>query len=92
MPDDLSPLAKIAGYLDTRAKQRQAARDALLTQFTDRERALIQEAAVMGYVLGVKNGPHRETIPPDPQILVEVVDACMVHSDLYPTIANGATP
>lgn len=84
-----TPLELIAGYLDTRAKQRTAAVECLASGFTERELLLIKEAAVMGYVQGVRSGPHRDKIPPDLQIVTEVLDACMVHDDLYPTIAGG---
>lgn len=81
----------LAGYLQRRAEDRARAVETLLHGFTDRERALIREAAVMGYVTGAMCGPHRTRIPPDSAILQEVVDACLTHSDLYPTITGDPT-
>lgn len=63
-----------------------------LTALTDRERALVLEAAVMGYVRGAIHGAgHRApNVPPDSAILAEVVDACLAMPNLYPTIARRA--
>lgn len=86
-----TPLEQLVGYFEIRAKQRAEARERLAVGFTERELRLIREAAVMGYVQGVQSGPHRDRIPPDSQILIEVLDACLVHSDLYPTITGDAS-
>lgn len=81
-------LELLAGYLDTRAQQRAEAVRARLERLSHRERALVREAAVMGYVHGATFGPHRDKIPPDSAILAEVVEACIAHSDLYPSISG----
>lgn len=83
-----STLDLLAGYIGRRAKDRQAAIERLASGFTERELRLIREAAVMGYVQGAMSGPHRTAIPPDAQIVHEVLDGCMTHPDLYPTIAG----
>jgi hypothetical protein len=78
-------------YLAIRDQQRaDAVRDTLATM-TDRERALVREAAVMGYVTGARTHAHRDRIPPDADILAEVVGACLAMDDLYPTIAGRTT-
>lgn len=82
-------LSLLSGYLDRRAKQRAKAVEMLAGAFTERELRLIREAAVMGYVQGATSGPHRTAIPPDTQILHEVIDGCLSHPDLYPTITGG---
>ncbi len=78
-------------YLSTRAAQREAAVDVALSWLSPREARLVREAAVMGYVQGAINGKHRDRIPPDTKVLREVVDACLAHSDLYPTINGGGS-
>jgi hypothetical protein len=56
-----------------------------------REQKLVREAAVMGYVRGSMHGrlAGREgvqpVIPPDSEVLAEVVSACLSMPDLYPT-------
>jgi len=84
----MSSIDLIAAYLDTRARQRTEVVDRLASRFTELELRLIREAAVMGYVQGVMSGPHRDKIPPDEQIVREVMDACLSHPDLYPTITG----
>jgi hypothetical protein len=67
--------AELAGYLDA---------------MTPRERRLVRDAAVMGYVRGNMAGKCGDfTIPPDVEILHEVVDACLAFPDLYP-VTNAA--
>lgn len=61
-----------------------AVRD-VLTALTDRERALIKDAAVMGYVRGTLH-PRGEPVPKDGAIVTEVIDACLAFPDLYPAI------
>jgi hypothetical protein len=63
----------------------------LVNGMTGRERALVREAAVMGYVRGVLAVPggHRETIPPDAEVLAHVVLCCLSTQDLYPAMARA---
>lgn len=74
------------------ARQAQHAEDVTtaLSRLSERELRLVKEAAVMGYVQGVRSMPggHRATIPHDREIVVRVVDACLAFGDLYPTIAD----
>lgn len=72
-------------YLEQRAADRAGAVNAVLAQLTDRERALVKDAAVMGYVQGRRH-PEGEPHPRDGHVLVGVIDACLAHPDLYPAI------
>lgn len=82
-PDDF-----LLDYLAKRDAERADAVQERLATLTERERLLIKEAAVMGYVQGVRNGPYRDKIPGDRAILAEVVQACISFNDLYPTISG----
>lgn len=58
-----------------------------------RERRLVQEAAVMGYVRGarageVAGGYGKTEIPDDQAITHEVVSACLHMSELYPVMVR----
>lgn len=54
---------------------------------TDRERLLVKEAAVMGYVRGTM-APKGEKHPKDSAVVQEVVTACLSFRDLYPTLTG----
>lgn len=58
---------------------------------TDRERALVREAAVMGWVRGVLSTGVEPNIPPDMTIVRTVIGACQHMRDLYPTL-GGESP
>lgn len=60
------------------------------TSLTDRERRLVKEAAVMGYVQGAMRyaGAAAVEVPPDRWITSTVIDACLDASDLYPTLSG----
>jgi hypothetical protein len=60
---------------------------AVFGALTDRERLLVREAAVMGYVRGTM-ALKGEKIPKDSAITQEVVTACLSFPDLYPTITG----
>lgn len=81
--------APLPEYLITYLEQRDTARaDAVrvfLASLTGRERALVQDASVMGYVRGTM-APKGEEIPLNAAILAEVVGACFVFPDLYPAV------
>lgn len=85
----------LIAYFARRMRDRADAVNARLATFTDRERALIREAAVMGYVRGFNDGQTApgfgEKVPGDMQIVADVIDACLAAPDLYPTI-SGHTP
>ncbi len=77
----------MTGYLDARDTQRMADANAVAAGLTPRERALVREAAVMGYVRGTM-APKGEKIPKDGAIVFEVIDACLAFRDLYPTLTG----
>lgn len=72
-------------YLEQRDNARAEAINTFLATLTDRERALMREAAVMGYVRG-RMHPKDEKHPKDSAVFAEVIDAALAVPDLYPTI------
>ncbi|ONK09482.1 hypothetical protein [Streptomyces sp. MP131-18] len=83
MPDVLPDY--LVRYLEQRAQQRADAINNVLARLTDRERALIRDAAVMGYVQGRRH-PEGDPHPKDGDVLTQVIDACFSFADLYPAI------
>lgn len=80
----------LLGYLAERDKQRAEDVRRILTELTPRERSLVKDAAVMGYVRGTMTA-EGERIPKDSAILAEVIDACLAAPDNFPAIATGVT-
>jgi hypothetical protein len=80
----------LINYLADRDAQRTRNVEATLAALTERERRLIREAAVMGYVQGRRH-PDDEDHPKDAAVLALVVDACLAHPDLYP-VTSGILP
>jgi hypothetical protein len=76
---------QLVDYFEQRQQARADRVRAFLDNLTDRERALVHDAAVMGYVRGTRH-PRDEEIPLDPAIIADVVNACFVSPDLYPTV------
>lgn len=89
MPDALPE--PLLAYFAAREAARAEAVVAFLSKLTDREVALMKEAAVMGYVQGVMH-PKGDRIPNNRQILTTVVDACFTFPDLYPAVDSVANP
>lgn len=87
MTDPLSP--ELAAYLETRARQREQDIDARLAELTPRERSLVRDAAVMGYVLGSRHG-NREPFPLDVPIMRGVVYAALREDGPYYAVLRGA--
>ncbi|MFE1451965.1 hypothetical protein [Streptomyces olivaceoviridis] len=83
--------SQVDAVLDEYFAKRQAARAKRVRDFLDslspRERALVQEAAVMGYVRGSMH-PRGEEIPLNADILADVINACFAFPDLYPAVAT----
>lgn len=74
-------------YLEMRERQRSQAVNDLLGSFTERERGLVRDAAVMGFLLGTMHGPTTpDNHPMDSDVVSRVVSHCQPHRDLYPTI------
>lgn len=88
-------MTELPEFLVTYFDRRQAARadriKAFLGALTHREHALVEQAAVMGYVRG-SMAPKGEEIPLNKEILAEVVDACFVFPDLYPVFNADLAP
>lgn len=81
----------LLAYFAQRETARAEAVTAFLAKLTERERRLMREAAVMGYVRG-RMHPDSEPHPKDAAVLTEVIDACLAFPDLYPVIAFIADP
>lgn len=79
----------LVDYLVQRDNQRAQAVDDFLDKLTKRERALIMQIAVMGYVQGVRH-PEGERIPSNGPLLAQVIDACFAFPDTYPTVTGIA--
>ncbi|MFD3535212.1 hypothetical protein [Streptomyces sp. NPDC058664] len=78
---------ELAAYFETRARQREQEIDARLAELTPRERSLVRDAAVMGYVLGSR---HRdsEPFPLDVPITRSVVYAALRDENFH--VLRGA--
>lgn len=76
----------IVQYVAGRDAYRAKAVAELLSGLTERELLLVKEAAVMGWVQGMRH--HDLEYPGDRQALVTVMDACRAFPDLYPTITG----
>lgn len=81
---------QLLAYFAEREQQRADDVAATLACLTERERRLIREAAVMGYVRG-RMHPADQDQPKDAAVLATVVDACLAMPDLYPVI-SGVRP
>jgi hypothetical protein len=77
-------------HIANRDQQRADAVRQRLDELTPRERMLVHEAAVMGYVQGVRavSGSWQQQIPADNSIVHTVIDACRSFDDLYPLLAG----
>ncbi|WP_319052653.1 hypothetical protein [Streptomyces europaeiscabiei] len=82
--------ADLPDFLITYMAQRDAERadkvTAFLASLTDRERGLVHDMAVMGYVQGLMRD-RSEGCPKDSQTMALVIDACFSFPDLYPTVS-----
>lgn len=76
---------QLVTYFAKREAERATAVTQFLAKLTPRERALVTQAAVMGYVQGVRH-PDGERIPKNAPLLNQVIDACFAFPDLYPAI------
>ncbi|MCA1222443.1 hypothetical protein [Streptomyces sp. 8L] len=88
--NDLPPEA-LTAYFINRDDQRAADVASVLDSLTARERGVLHDAAVMGYVQGLQR-ERSEGVPKDSQIMALVIDACLTFHDLYPTVNAGPPP
>lgn len=79
----------LAGYLTRRQAQRDRDTEAAWMRLSAREQLLVREAAVMGYVQGVRaaGSTNHTIIPPDRRIVDLVLGSVPSFTDLYPTLA-----
>lgn len=84
---DLPP--GMLAYFETRAQQREQDIDARLAELTPRERSLVRDAAVMGYVLGSRHG-NSEPFPLDVPIMRGVVYATLREDEHYAVLRGAA--
>lgn len=77
----------LVGHLVERADARQRRAAEVYNALTERERALVCEAAVMGYVQGLMRD-RSEGVPKNSQVVALVVQECLAFPDLYPTISG----
>jgi hypothetical protein len=84
---------QLATYMAAREDLRATAVRRRWESLSKREQRLVREAAVMGYVEGVRSQPggHDAKIPPDMDIVGMVIDSCSSMPDLYPTIHRAGS-
>lgn len=84
------PVANLLEVVALNAARRMDRANELWAALSDREKLLVKEAAVMGYVRGAMwAAPSSElTVPRDSVIVAEVVQCCDGMADKYPTIAQ----
>ncbi|MFE6785147.1 hypothetical protein ACFVFF_23110 [Streptomyces sp. NPDC057680] len=91
MPDPARTIPDfLLQHLVDREAERQNAPAEFYATLTDRERALVRDAAVMGYVQGTLH-PRGEKHPKDSWVTALVVQECLAFPDLYPAI-NATQP
>jgi len=79
---------EIVAYFETRARKREQEIDARLAELTPRERSLVRDAAVMGYVLGSRY-QDSDPFPLDTPIMRGVVYA-VLREDTHYAVLRGA--
>ncbi len=77
----------LVDYLEKRQADRADRVRTLLASLTPWEQLLVHDAAVMGYVQGMRH-PTGEPIGKDRQTIAHVIDACLAFPDLYPAIKS----
>jgi len=77
-------------YLQGRDQERTQEFAEIHGKLSEREQALVRDAAIMGFVQGTlaAGGLPREDFPSDRVILRETLLGCKSHKDLYPTIGT----
>lgn len=74
----------VAEHLARREAGRTKAASKMLESLSPRNRKLVREAAIMGYVLGTRNADG--ALPGDDAIVTCVLIEAMKNGDLYPAI------
>ena len=81
---------ELVTYLVTRAQQREQIIDDRLAELTPRERSLVRDAAVMGYVQGRLDERAHTDYPKDTAILRMVIDAALLEESGYAILRGVA--
>jgi hypothetical protein len=82
--------ARLAVYFETRTRQREQEIDDRLAELTPRERSLVRDAAVMGYVLGRMDERAKVEFPKDTPIFRAVVLAALRDDENF-HVLSGVT-
>lgn len=81
----------IIEYVEKQDRLRAEAAKKMAGNLTERERLLVKEAAVMGYVQGYRvpdSAKDRELYPKDEAILLMCLNSARAFPDLYPTLVS----
>lgn len=81
-----SMMDRLDGYFHVRQEQEIERVNAVLAAMTPRERKLVREVAVMASVRATGRTPVPS--PPDSEVLINTISACLHMEDLFPTIAR----
>ncbi len=83
--------AELLAYLAAREEQRANRVQMTYATLTKREKALVTEAAVMGFFQGTQAaGGFNAKIPKNSVVTTVVIDACLAYPDLYPAMDRVA--
>ena len=74
-------------YFAARETERHDNVNRILGALSDRERTLVREAAVMGYVQGTLDQRAGVAFPKDSAIVWTVIDACRANPDKFPLLS-----
>ena len=77
-------------YLNNRWRHERERVTAVWDVMTKREQQLVREAAVMAGVRATMRtgGSTAERVPPDSEVVADVISACLSMPDLYPAMAR----
>jgi hypothetical protein len=79
----------LVAYLTARDRERNEQVDRKWAELTDRERRLVREAAVMGYVRGTF-AAGGESVPKDSAVVRHIIACCQTFPDMYPLLGGTA--
>lgn len=82
--------AWLVAYWEQRSREREEAIDARLAELTPRERSLVRDAAVMGYVQGRMDERAHAEFPKDTPITRAVVYAALREDENYAVLRGAA--
>lgn len=88
MPETPEIPEALLNYFSARQRERHERVNRVVGSLSEHERALVREAAVMGYVQGTLDQRAGVEFRKDSAIVWTVIDACQAHADLYPTLGK----